>query len=188
MEIREAAIRAIESEIVAKEGVFHVNGRYYANGDDAERQRRWEAERRVRQYEKNADNRKADAAFRKAFDMGDHAAERTKRAELFALDPICWRCGFQIPRIDLAAVLHFNASGEWRLYHRLMCSLRAVMEENARLNGICGWCEKPITADQSATEVARRYVHDVRCLTEFGEFTTPPAEALAEIHPNQEAA
>lgn len=35
-------------EIATNEGAYHVDGRYYANLDDADRQRRWLAERRVR--------------------------------------------------------------------------------------------------------------------------------------------
>lgn len=188
MQIREAAVRAIESEIVAKEGRWHVNGRHYADESDAEVQRRREAERRVRQYERNAINLKADSAFKKACDTSDHAAERAKRAELFALDPTCWHCGFSIPRLDLAAALNFNASGAWRLFHVIPCSMNAVMSENARLEEVCAWCEKPITAGEKASAVAGRNVHDVPCLTEFDAFTTPPSESIDETTPNQEAA
>lgn len=47
-------LAAIEQRIVAEEGPFHVGGQYCANASDAERQRRAEAEREVRETERRA--------------------------------------------------------------------------------------------------------------------------------------
>lgn len=43
------AVLAEEAQIVREEGWLHVAGRYFANASDAATQRRWEAERRVRE-------------------------------------------------------------------------------------------------------------------------------------------
>jgi AraC-like DNA-binding protein len=44
-----ARVAAVERRILAAEGPHHVGGIYYANADDADRQRRWAAERAVRE-------------------------------------------------------------------------------------------------------------------------------------------
>lgn len=49
-----AAVLAYERHILAREGPYHVNGAYYANHFDAERQRRWAAERTVREAKRRA--------------------------------------------------------------------------------------------------------------------------------------
>lgn len=189
MQIREAAIRSIESEIVAKEGRWHVGGHYYADESDAHLQRRREAEKRLRKYERDAEiARNRDAVIKKALDRSDPAAERAKRAELFATDPDCSYCGFPIERLSLALAILYNASRKWGLVHVMPCGMNAVLAENVRLAALCAWWEKPITARQSTTEIAGRYVHDVPCLTEFDAFTTPASEPLEGIHPDQEAA
>ena len=43
------AIQRVEDQIKAKEGDYHVEGRYYANAWDADCQRQWAAERMVRE-------------------------------------------------------------------------------------------------------------------------------------------
>lgn len=48
-------VLAYEREILAAEGPYHVEGHYYANHFDAERQRRWTAERTVREAQRRAD-------------------------------------------------------------------------------------------------------------------------------------
>lgn len=40
-------VAAVERQLLADEGPYHVQGRYFANLFDAERQRRWAAERTV---------------------------------------------------------------------------------------------------------------------------------------------
>ena len=47
-------VRAIEDAILNDEGAFHVAGRYFANAEDASRQRRWVAERIAREVERAA--------------------------------------------------------------------------------------------------------------------------------------
>jgi AraC-like DNA-binding protein len=49
-----AEVLAAEAAILASEGPFHVEGRYYANPGDADRQRRWAAERIVRETARRA--------------------------------------------------------------------------------------------------------------------------------------
>lgn len=44
-----SAVSTFERKILAAEGPYHVEGRYYANPDDADRQRRWTAERMQRE-------------------------------------------------------------------------------------------------------------------------------------------
>ena len=48
-------VLAYEREIIAAEGPYHVEGSYYANHFDAERQRRWTAERMVREAQRRAE-------------------------------------------------------------------------------------------------------------------------------------
>lgn len=47
-----AAVLNAERDILAEEGPYHVNGCYFAHEADASAQRRWEAERRVRNFER----------------------------------------------------------------------------------------------------------------------------------------
>jgi hypothetical protein len=46
------AVLDAEHDILAEEGPYHVNGCYFACEADANSQRRWEAERRVRNFER----------------------------------------------------------------------------------------------------------------------------------------
>jgi AraC-like DNA-binding protein len=57
-----AAVLAAEAAILSAEGPFHVEGRYYANPGDADRQRRWAAERMVREAARQAAHASGSAA------------------------------------------------------------------------------------------------------------------------------
>lgn len=45
-------IREVESDILTAEGPHHVGGRYFASAEDADKARRIEAERRIREHER----------------------------------------------------------------------------------------------------------------------------------------
>lgn len=61
-EMDRAAVLAYERHILATEGPYHVDGAYYANGYDADRRRRWAAERTV------SETRRRDARERTTLD------------------------------------------------------------------------------------------------------------------------
>ena len=135
-------VREEERAIIAVEGYAHVAGRYFADEGDVNRQRRWEAEKRIRQ--RIAQAKWFESLDRPAFDMSDPAAETRKRAELFRSSPVCAFCGTAIKEIRHAEALHFNSNGAWKLYHAVpfaQCALNAVMRENERLEDLRGNAE-----------------------------------------------
>ena len=62
LESDRAAVHAYEQHILATEGPYHVEGRYYANASDADRQRRSAAERMVREAARREANASRVAA------------------------------------------------------------------------------------------------------------------------------
>lgn len=76
-----ADVLAAEAAILSAEGPFHVEGRYYADPGDADRQRRWAAERMVR-----------EAARRTAYVAREVAGEdwrsRWRRSAACSADPV----------------------------------------------------------------------------------------------------
>jgi AraC-like DNA-binding protein len=62
LESDRAAVLAYEQHILSTEGPYHVGGRYYADAWDADRQRRWAAERMVRETARREPHASRDAA------------------------------------------------------------------------------------------------------------------------------
>ena len=96
LESDRAAVYAYERHILATEGPYHVEGRYYANASDAEHQRRWAAERMV-----------SEAARREAYASREAAGAQSIRPSVGT-----WLTPRERMRVDAAT------AAQLRLTHR----------------------------------------------------------------------
>ena len=96
LESDRAAVHAYEQHILATEGPYHIEGRYYANPSDADRQRRWAAERMM-----------SEAARRDAY-----ASREATGAQIIRPSVGTWLTARERMRVDAAT------AGQLRLTHR----------------------------------------------------------------------
>ena len=108
-------VREAERAILMAEGAYHVDGTYYANASDAAQQRRWVAERTVREAERrdawNAKQRAASVARIPAPRVSTFLTTR-ERAQLDAAVGDCTGCLVPAHRDALATVRTDVAAGQ----------------------------------------------------------------------------